>query len=285
MDGLSTCKLHLDKPLYVKLEPSSTITITFCDSAENHAGMQIVESSANRASMQIIEPVSRVFTYDELIEAYNYHSFRRGTDPEYISYNEHAELELVDLTTDESRQACVLVIRNYLEEEEHSTLLDELKSLDWDKKYYSYGAVKNKQARWNLVFADDEQEPSYEDAKGRVVAWDCAPNLAAVKDRLNMEHGLNTVAEGNYYYANKCGIGYHGDRERSYVIGLRVGDPMPLSFRWYRRSAQVGETININLNGGDLYIMSEVAVGTDWLQTSYLTLRHAAGANKYVDAK
>jgi len=40
------------------------------------------------------------------------------------------------------------------------------------------------------------------------------------------------------------------------------------------------------LNDGDLYIMSEKAVGTDWMRNkSGYTLRHAAGAKKYLKLK
>ena len=272
LDGESMCHIHLGKPMYVKPKPSSTITITFCDSAENHVGMQIVRSA---------KLPNAGFAYDMLRGMYEYDTEQRTYHGYVPSYSK--PLEFIDLTIEGSPQACVLVIRNYLDK--HITLMEELKSLDWDKKYYSYGTVKNKQARWNLVFAEDEQEPCYEDGKGRIVGWNSVPLLSSIKKDLDETYVLDTVAEGNYYYANTCGIGYHGDRERSYVIGLRVGDPMPLSFRWFKRTAQVGKTININLNGGDLYIMSDVAVGKDWLETSHLTLRHAAGADKYVNAK
>lgn len=43
-----------------------------------------------------------------------------------------------------------------------------------------------------------------------------------------------------------------------------------------------GEVI---LNNGDIYIMSEKAVGTDWKKKNTLTLRHAAGAPKYLGFK
>ena len=36
------------------------------------------------------------------------------------------------------------------------------------------------------------------------------------------------------------------------------------------------------LNTGDIYIMSEKAVGSDWRKSSMYTLRHAAGSNKYL---
>ena len=39
------------------------------------------------------------------------------------------------------------------------------------------------------------------------------------------------------------------------------------------------------LNHGDFYVMSEKTVGFDWKRKSILTLRHAAGAKKYLTIK
>jgi hypothetical protein len=56
---------------------------------------------------------------------------------------------------------------------------------------------------------------------------------------------------------------------------------MPLCFAWYHRFQQVGDTYRYELNGGDIYMMSEKAVGHDWRKSSQYTLRHAAGCDKY----
>ena len=92
-------------------------------------------------------------------------------------------------------------------------------------------------------------------------------------------------AEGNYYFnAQKCGIGFHGDLERRRVIGLRLGATMLLHYQWHYRGERVGNRIVLTLNHGDLYVMSEKAVGTDWHKKIIYTLRHAAGVegSKYL---
>ena len=38
----------------------------------------------------------------------------------------------------------------------------------------------------------------------------------------------------------------------------------------------------VTLDHGDLYVMSEKAVGEDWKKSASLTLRHCAGAEKYL---
>jgi hypothetical protein len=94
------------------------------------------------------------------------------------------------------------------------------------------------------------------------------------------------IAEGNYYYDHKrCGIGFHGDKERVVVYAARLGASMPLHFQWFHRSLPVGKRIIIPLDGGDVYVMSEKAVGADWMHSSKLTLRHATGCAAFTTIK
>ena len=54
-----------------------------------------------------------------------------------------------------------------------------------------------------------------------------------------------------------------------------------MRWQWFKDGMPVGKPIGIHLNSGDVYIMSEKAVGADWKLKSKYTLRHAAGADKY----
>lgn len=97
------------------------------------------------------------------------------------------------------------------------------------------------------------------------------------------EKAKNLKGECNYYYdISKTGIGYHGDSERRKVIGIRLGANMPLYYRWYKNNEIKSEKFKLDLDGGDIYVMSEKAVGTDWKKSSIYTLRHATGCNKYI---
>jgi hypothetical protein len=49
--------------------------------------------------------------------------------------------------------------------------------------------------------------------------------------------------------------------------------------RWHLNRAPVG--VIIPLHHGDLFVMSEKAVGTDWKSWKSYTLRHATGAQKF----
>lgn len=76
---------------------------------------------------------------------------------------------------------------------------------------------------------------------------------------------------------NKCYIGLHGDTERRLVVAFRLGASFPIFYQWYQWSKTVGHTIKFDLNNGDMYIMSDKAVGFDWKKKKIHTLRHAAG--------
>jgi len=188
-----------------------------------------------------------------------------------------------------------------LDEESHNKLLNEFgydkkmlyienRQLDWDKKCYHYGRVTNKNARWNLCYDDESSEPDYENKKGRIIAYDQVPITKCLRTQIENLFGdkaKDLKIEGNYYFdISKCGIKFHFDRERVKVIGVRTGNvSLSLHFVWYHRHEPVGEKIIIQLNPGDIYIMSEKATGNDGKKSSIYTLRHATGANKYTTIK
>jgi hypothetical protein len=136
-----------------------------------------------------------------------------------------------------------------------------------------------------LCFANEDQEPNYEDGKGRIVAWKHIPRMSRIRNVIaEWTEDVLLNAEANYYYdISKCGIGYHGDAERKKVVAIRMGASMPLYYRWYQNSIPVSEPIKVTLNDGDMYIMSEKAVGFAWLKKKVATLRHATGCSKYTD--
>jgi alkylated DNA repair dioxygenase AlkB len=271
-----------------------TITITFGDQAVSHIGMQ-----------KIGHPSTAGLTLDDLYTAQHWF-WNHGID--CVIY----DIGLGCLQAEENRSATpayFLVARRGLNailwntphpeanvsQIESQTLrtqataddfYQEHQALDPDKKVLMYGEIKNKQARWNLCFGDYAQEPDYANKRGRVVAFDTMPLLNCVRQRLPTIVGdkvRNLVVEANYYYdPTKCGIGFHGDTERQIVVGLRLGQSMPIQFQWHLQHQPVGERAHLILNHGDVYMMSEKTVGSDWKFSHLLTLRHAAGAPKYL---
>lgn len=246
------------------------ITITFGEQAENHVGMQKLGDGLAQEG----------FTPDDL----------KRIKTSWVDAGHKAQLITLNKAIDDQGElAKILILRNaadvLLGLDQSDSLYTDLKELKWDKKALMYGRVVNKTARWNLCFGTKNQDPSYEEGKGRIVAFKQIDLLRKLRLRLPKWLGPKATklqAEGNYYYnTTKCGIGYHGDSERLVVVGLRLGESGSLYYKWHKDGKQIGPRIEVKLHHGDIYIMSEKATGNDWKKKSILTLRHAAGADKY----
>jgi len=246
-------------------------TITFGDVAENHAKMQKIGTLHDAGySIQMLEDLQ-----DKLRAL--------GLTTLMVDLNAGFHSSFQD--------AKVLVIRRgaqfILGDDDTSLLIAENDRLTMDKHALMRGKVVNKHARWNLCFADDDQEPNYHDGKGRVVAWRHIPRMDAIRHAISeWTQDVLLNGEANYYYdISKCGIGYHGDAERRKVFAVRMGATMPLYFKWFQFSEPVGDPIEVVLHDGDMYIMSEKAVGFDWLKKKTATLRHSTGCAKFTGLK
>jgi hypothetical protein len=246
-------------------------TITFGDVAENHAKMQKIGTLHERG-----------YSVDQLV----------GLQQKLGGYG--LTTEMVDLSSEmrtqipgvEFKSAFVLVIRRgvqFILGEETVGLIQENDNLTMDKFALMRGRVVNKVARWNLCFADEDQEPNYEDGKGRIVSWSHIPKMSRIRQVISeWTEDVLLNGEANYYYdISKCGIGFHGDGERRKVFAVRMGCSMPLYFKWHQNSEPIGNPIELVLNDGDMYVMSEKAVGFDWLKKITTTLRHSTGCSKF----
>ena len=239
----------------------STISITFGERVENHHGMQMIGELASSG-----------YSIKELLE---------------IKERFGGELTMVsDLLPEEDRkgnEAAILIIKNFFNADD---LYKEQIDLEYDMKAKMRGRVVNKRARYNLCFCDFSQEHDYEEGKGTIIDFEEVPVLRAVREKISNSFGekaLNLNAESNLYYdINNCGIGFHGDSERKIVICLRLGETMSLAYQWYLNSKREFQKLVFEIEHGDLYIMSEKAVGTDWKKRNIYTLRHAAGCDKYI---
>lgn len=245
-----------------------TITLTFGDCAENHRGMQAIG-----------EKKSEGLTYDELVMAKEYFE-EKGKDCELINLREMLPRE----EREEADKAYILIVRNAIDEKEE--LMKEQVALKWDEKAFMYGRVVNKKARHNLCYSDFDQVADYESGKGTVVSFEKLPCLKKIREDLPKflgEKVVNLQCEGNRYYdVKKTYIGFHGDTERRMVIAIRLGADFPMHYQWFKESKPVGELYSTILKNGDLYVMSDKAVGYDWKKKKIFTLRHAAGKKEKV---
>lgn len=258
----------------LKPNKKETITITIGDVAENHVGMQKIGKLANCG-----------FNKDDLVNI-KMNFEKLGVTCELININ-----NLLPTDIRSNLGAYILVIRkgvDYILKESGKRADDMLLEqqsikIEWDKKSLMYKKVVNKKARYNLCYGPESQEPDYKNGRGRVVSFDEVPCLKYMIENLHIylgEKGRNLIAEGNRYYdIRSCYIGWHGDTERRKVIGVRLGASFPLYYQWYYKGSSVGDKLELSLNHGDFYIMSEKASGFDWKLRNTYTLRHAAGFN------
>lgn len=248
-----------------------TCTITYCDVAENHKGMEKLGIDAPRGlSKNDLDLISDNFR-------------ALGASPILVDLRILLPAELQSSVS----EAYILVIQRGLDYLLHpyatsNEFYNEQQALNKDKKAFMYGRVVNKKLRHNLCFYNFDRAADYENKKGTVMSFERLPYLNYVKSRLIQlmgEMGQHLIAaEGNYYYDLKeCCITAHGDSERKLVVGVRTGATMPLYYQWYNSYRALGIKGEILLNHGDIYFMSEKAVGSDWKTPSLYTLRHAAG--------
>ena len=253
----------------------STVTLTFGDQAENHAGMQRIGKMADSG-----------FDYNDLVQA--------KAKFEAIG----CECEIIDLVNNyvakkyNATPAYVLIIRNAIDKilsEGADGMFTEQNSLVPDKKAFMYGRVVNKNARHNLCFDEKGQKADYEKGKGTIVSYDKVPLLSKLRDKLSDylgEKAKGLTVEGNYYYdIHQTGVSFHGDAERRKVVAVRLGATIPLHYHWFKDSKPIGKRIKLSFDHGDMYVMSEKASGFDWKLRSIQTLRHSAGAKKFLELK
>ena len=220
------------------------ICITAGEQSENHVGMQINGNGLAKSG----------FTIDDLL------LFKTTLEEKKINC-EYYRLDSVLEDKNHLNAAALLIIRNgvdYIINDNSKSMLKEQVNYEWDKKYWDTrrSKVLNKHARANVCFGEYNIEPNYEEKQGRIVAYKDVKYLDILRQNLCKmlgKKGENLICEGNRYFdIKKCGIGWHGDSERKKVIGLRLGEKMMFKIRWYFKCNAVSESINIELEDGDM---------------------------------
>ena len=161
--------------------------------------------------------------------------------------------------------------------------------MSYDRLYWDTRRKKtlNKRARYNVVFGETAQEPSDDYRRFTVCGFDSLPLLGAMRTALPVGLGPRAdglQAEGNMYYQQGSGIGFHGDNVRKTVICLSLGTPSRLRYQWRLpgTSEHAHSPVDVGVGHGDLYVMSEKATGYDWRLRSRVRVVHAAGHAKYI---
>ena len=256
------------------LKPTWSLTVG--NGGENHTGMEFLGNLRKKG---------QGWDLDRLLYAKDILESIFDKQVELFNLNE-ACLEGVSIPeASKPKDAYLMVVRNFLSENVHKNMIKELGSYEWDRKYWDTRRQKvlNKLARANVCYGEEGRAANYKEGKGTIIGFDKSPlvgNLLKVVEILMQDKGL--IVEGNQYDdASKNGIGPHGDTERVCVSCLRVGESMPMKFGMFWNCKLRGKPFETVINGGDLYFMSEEAVGAEWKSRSKWIWRHCAGAPKY----
>ena len=181
----------------------------------------------------------------------------------------------------------VLHIKGFLNNQQQRDTTFELQHIhpDFiDNKMWSHGTCKTKLARTNsnigfIMQRGTIEAPDPSERKSSIVPYSCMPAAAAIKNRINAACGdfdmkdLNTELN---FYNKDGGIGNHMDSERSFVIGLSLGNTRKFQLTPFKGAMPVGETTDFVLESGDAYVMDTIAKGHA-KSYSRLHFRHCAG--------
>ena len=276
------------------------VTYTWCECGENHHGNQQIG--------EIADP-GQGFMRADLIAAKTFAEENYNCDTEMFNLkkmgliDENGESLIIKDKKNEIvfvNSAHFLLIRGFIPAilEKHGLMMNDLMKEvmveKWDNKYWDTRRQKvlNKHARENNVISKTAQEANYAEGKGTIHAFTDMKIMNILRNEfMKIGEKFNfACSEGNKYMdggKKKNGIGWHGDSERRRVLSMRLGlDPsMPFYYRWKYKHTEIGQLMKWNINAGDVMVMSEWAVGTEWKKSSLVTLVHATGANKYVKPK
>lgn len=296
------------KPLYIKKQPDYkdiVVTYTWCECGENHHGNQQIG--------EIVEP-GQGFNLDDLLDVKTYAKTKFNCkskifDLKKLGLKDENDDEMIinrvnrknnKLKRVEVNDAYFLLIKNFIPSilKKHNLkmedLMNEVMEKKWDSKFWDplKKKVLNKHARKNNCISEIEQTAKYDEGKGTIHSFESMPIMNLLRGVFKDMGGKFDFpcSEGNLYEdggKKKNGIGWHGDSERRRVLSMRLGlnPSMPFNYRWQYKNKEIGKLMIWEIKAGDVMVMSEWAVGTEWKNKNKVTLVHSTGAPKYVKSK
>lgn len=253
------------------------ITITLSENVLHFPGMQNFGQKSDFG-----------FSNDELIKIYNL--FPPGTC-EIINIKDILPTTLYDIP-----DAYILIIRkqfiNYADEilktmksSEGSNSEGIITGVNWDdNRIHNKKIVENRLFK-KLIFLDINEYYklpfSNVDNRGTIYNIRRIPPLFKLNEIFNSLFSIPLYVEGTCYYnINECYTPMHQEKDRRRIINLHLGSSSILHFRWYHQTQQVSDLKNIQIDHGDLYIMTDITMGNIKDSKTKLFLKHSMGTNE-----
>jgi len=247
---------------------------------------QINEADPDRASVvNITAP---------LFQPENYQAWANSLRKRY----KKKKTPFIDPPKDNLPKACLLVIKNGIEllikPDEAAKLYQEQDEIRYDGRFFDKGRLKIKRAHKNMLFAAERQDASDDYTQATVTAFSEVPLLNKIRTSIQSLLGDRTAdleVDGTKYHTSfyekgddgkpmkkHSNMGWHGDDNKKIVVGMCLGASATLSFIWRLPGSQKNSTdtrVTVPLAHGDVYVMSEKTIGSDWKSSSLLRCLHS----------
>lgn len=189
----------------------------------------------------------------------------------------------------------VLVIKGYFKDQSDDllrTLLTQESSdgssitgVNWDCHRIVNDKILENKLGYKLLFCDLGNSWKYpfstREKRGTIYNSRMIPSLFSVQSVLEKQLGVLSVVDATYYYnINDCFTPLHQVKDRKKFVGLGLGATVPLQFKWFKDSIQCSDTTSIQIEHGDLYIISESAAGMIKEKQTKLYLKFGIGTNQ-----
>ena len=173
-------------------------------------------------------------------------------------------------------------------------LYKEQDEIRYSGRFLDKGKLKIRRAHKTMAFGVEGRDASDDYTQPTVTAFSEVPMMDKIRTSLQNLLGNRTAdleVDGTKYHTSfhekgddgkpmkkNSNKGWHGGDKRTIVIGVCLGAPVTLSFIWRLPGSQknLDDTkVSVSLTHGDVYVMSEIAIGSNWKSSSLLRCLHS----------
>lgn len=152
----------------------------------------------------------------------------------------------------------VLVIKSFLSKERADSLLEELKSIQYDQRYLTIKGKKIPLPRLTAWYGDEGAVYRYSGIEEKPREW--IPSLKQLRDLLEGSFQSFNSLLVNYYRNGRDSIGLHADDEEELgenptIASISLGAERIFRLQQYKGNLESPTALSIPLHHGDLLIM------------------------------